>query len=60
MNAIISKDGTLLSTCVVAGPTLLKQSAIDAVSQWRYSPLLLNGEPVEVVTQISVVYSLTN
>jgi TonB family protein len=60
LNAIIGKDGTLLSTCVGSGPALLAQSALDAVSQWRYSPALLNGEPVEVMTEIDAVFSLRN
>lgn len=60
MNAIIGKDGTLLSACVASGPPSLAQSALDAVSQWRYSPTLLNGEPVEVMTEISVQFTLRN
>ena len=58
MNAIIGKDGTLLSTCVASGPPLLAQSALDAVGQWRYSPTLLNGEPVEVMTEIQAIFTL--
>lgn len=60
MNAIIGKDGTLLSTCVASGPASLAQSALDAVSQWRYSPALLNGQPVEVMTEIQVLFTLRN
>lgn len=61
-NTVIGKDGSLLSPCVVnskVDPALV-QSALAAISQWRYSPALLNGEPIEVVTQIAAVYSLTN
>ena len=60
LNGIIGKDGTLLSACVVSGPGLLARSAFDAISQWRYSPVLLNGEPVEALTQIGVVFMLEN
>ena len=58
MNAIIGKDGTLLSACVASGSPSLAKSALDAVSQWHYSPALLNGEPVEVMTEIQVVFTL--
>ena len=58
LNGIIGKDGTLLSSCVESGPALLAQSAFDAVSHWQYSPALLNGEPVEVLTEIQVVFTL--
>ncbi|HEY6465491.1 MAG TPA: M56 family metallopeptidase [Candidatus Acidoferrales bacterium] len=61
-NAVIGKDGSLLSTCVVnsqVNPALI-QSAMAGISQWRYSPALLNGEPIEVATEIAVVYTLTN
>jgi periplasmic protein TonB len=44
---------------VVSGHPLLVQSATDAVKQWRYQPTLLNGEPVEVVTQIDVNFTLS-
>jgi protein TonB len=37
---------------------MLVRSAIDAVRQWRYRPYILNGEPVEVETQITVTFSL--
>jgi protein TonB len=42
----------------VSGPPLLMKSALDAIRQWRYKPTMLNGEPVEVDTTISVVFSL--
>lgn len=60
LSAVISKDGTPLSLHVVNGQIdpLLARSAVEAVSHWRYRPTLLNGEPVEVKTEISVVYTL--
>ncbi len=36
----------------------LARSAVEAVSQWRYTPTLLNGEPIEIETTIDVNYSL--
>jgi periplasmic protein TonB len=57
--AIIGRDGNILNLTVVSGHPLLVQSATDAVKQWRYQPTLLNGEPVEVVTQIDVNFTLS-
>ena len=56
--ATIGKDGRILNLQLVSGSPLLTKSASDAVSQWVYRPTLLNGEPVEVVTQIDVNFSL--
>ena len=58
LHAIISKDGTIEELDYVSGPPLLMRNAMDAVRQWRYNPTLLNGEPVEVDTTISVVFTL--
>lgn len=58
LHAVISKDGTIQELQYVSGPPLLMKSAMDAVKQWTYKPTLLNGEPVEVDTTISVVFSL--
>ena len=59
LNAIISKDGTIQNLSVISGHPLLVPSAMEAVKQWRYAPTLLNGEPVEVVTQIDVNFTLS-
>ena len=58
LHAIIGKDGTVQQLQVMSGPPLLVQAAIDAVRQWRYTPTLLNGKPVEVDTTIDVVFTL--
>jgi periplasmic protein TonB len=58
LHAIIGKDGTVQSLTVESGHPLLVQSALDAVRQWRYQPTLLNGEPVDVDTEIDVIFSL--
>lgn len=60
LHAVIGKDGKPLSLRVMNGqidPDLAR-SAVEAVNQWRYTPTLLNGEPIEVDTTINVVYSL--
>lgn len=56
--AIISKEGTIENLQLVRGHPLLVQAAKDAVLQWRYRPTLLNGQPVEVVTDIIVNFML--
>lgn len=58
LHAIIGKDGSVQQLAVVSGHPLLVQSALDAVRQWRYQPTLLNGDPVEVDTEIDVIFSL--
>jgi periplasmic protein TonB len=58
LHAIIGKDGTVQQLTVESGHPLLVQAALDAVRQWRYQPTLLNGEPVDVDTEIDVIFSL--
>ena len=58
LQAIVAKDGTILELKYLSGPALLMRSAMNAVRQWRYAPTLLNGEPVEVDTTVSVVFAL--
>jgi protein TonB len=57
--AIIGKDGTIQNLTLLTGHPLLVEAARQAVSQWQYKPTLLNGEPVEVVTQIDVNFTLS-
>jgi TonB family protein len=60
LHAIIGMDGVPLSLQVIntdVNPDLAR-SSIEAVSKWRYSPTLLNGQPIEVDTNITIVYSL--
>jgi TonB family protein len=58
IRAHINKNGEPEQLNVKSGPSRLQQSALDAVHQWRWKPYLLNGDPVEVETEINVVYSL--
>lgn len=58
LHAVIAKDGTVQELQYISGPPLLMRAAMDAVRQWRYQPTLLNGEPVEVETTISVIFTL--
>jgi len=56
--AVISTSGTIENLQLVSGHPLLVSAAREAVLQWRYRPTLLNGMPVEVITQITVRFSL--
>lgn len=58
LHAVISKSGDIEQLQLVSGPPLLAKAAMDAVTQWRYRPTVLNGQPVEVDTTINVVFSL--
>ena len=58
LSALISKAGTIEDLRALSGPPMLVRAAIDAVSQWRYRPYILNNEPIEVETQITVNFYL--
>jgi protein TonB len=60
LHAIIGKDGSVQSLEYISGPTLLMKAAMDAVAQWRYRPLMLNGEATEVDTEIQVQFTLND
>lgn len=56
--AVISKAGTIENLTLLSGHPMLVRAAIDAVSQWRYRPYILNGDVIEVDTQITVNFVL--
>lgn len=58
LSAVIGKDGNIQELEVIEGHPMLIQAALTAVGQWQYKPTLLNGQPVEVATQINVVFTL--
>ena len=57
--AVITKAGMIENLRVLEGHPMLVRAALDAVSQWRYRPYILNNEPVEVETRITVNFSLS-
>lgn len=59
LHAIINKEGSIDELQVVKGHPLLIGAAMDAVKQWRYRPYLLNGEPVEVETYVTVTFEIS-
>jgi len=58
--AVIGKDGAIHNLEVIGGPPMLQESSVNAVKTWHHKPYLLNGKPVEVHTQINVVYRLAH
>ncbi len=59
LKAIIGKSGKIENLQVISGHPMLTASALQAVRQWQYKPYILNGQPVEVETNITVNFSLT-
>lgn len=60
LQATVSKDGSITNLKVISGDGLLARAAQEAVKQWQYKPYYLNGEPVEIQTQILVNFKLPN
>ena len=58
VGAFIARDGSIENLKVLSGHPMLVRAALDAIRQWRYRPYFLNGEPVEVETQITVNFVL--
>ena len=56
--ATLSKNGDITDVKTLNGDKQLAQAATTAVKQWKYKPYLLNGEPVEIQTQITVNFKL--
>jgi protein TonB len=59
LKAIISKEGETKEPQLVSGHPMLVPAAIEAVTQWRYRPYLLNGEPIEVETTVTVTFQIS-
>jgi protein TonB len=60
LQAIIDKDGNIQDLALVSGHPMLVKAAMEAVRQWRYHPYELNGQPVEVETTITVIFTMTH
>jgi protein TonB len=59
LRAVVSPQGSVEQLQLISGHPLLAQAAIQAVRQWQYKPTLLNGQPVEVMTEIEVSFNLS-
>jgi protein TonB len=60
LSAVIDVNGQITNLQLVSGHPMLVPAALDAVKQWRYKPYLLNGQPVEVETTITVIFTLSS
>ena len=60
LSAVIDTNGQITNLQLVSGHPMLVPAAITAVKQWRYEPYLLNGQPVEVETTITVIFTLSS
>jgi protein TonB len=60
LEATISKEGKITNLKPTSGDPVLARAAMDAVRQWRYKPYFLDGEPVDIQTQITVNFKLPN
>ena len=58
LRAIVSRTGRIENLTVISGHSMLVAAALEAVKQWRYRPYMLNGEPIEVETEITVNFVL--
>jgi TonB family protein len=58
LDVIIAKDGTVQSASATSGQPLLAQAAIDSVKQWRFSPTMVNNQPVEIETAVPFTFNL--
>ncbi len=58
LRAVIGQAGNIENLRLITGHPMLAPAAIQAVSQWRYRPYRLNGEPVEVETEVTVHFTL--
>jgi protein TonB len=60
MEIVVNKDGSVQDIKVITGHPLLVKAAIEAVSRWRYQPTLLEGQPVEVLTEVEQKFTLAD
>jgi protein TonB len=58
LQVVVDKKGNVANIKVVGGPERLVPASINAVKQWKYRPYLLNGDPMEVETKVTVNFTL--
>jgi protein TonB len=54
MEILVDRDGRVIETNVLSGDALLARAATQALRKWRYRPILLNGKPVQVLTEVNI------
>lgn len=60
VNALVGKDGNVLTATVVSGPPLLREAALKAVEQWQYHPYLISGKPAVMATTAIIQFELAH
>ncbi|MGZ4811394.1 MAG: energy transducer TonB, partial [Terriglobales bacterium] len=60
LQAVIGKDGRVKEVRIVSGLPMFTQSAVAAVKQWQYKPYVLNGQPVEIESTVTVNFKLAS
>ena len=60
LHVMVGADGSIQSLEPISGPESLSKAAMTAVREWRYSPTLLNGKPVEMQEDVSFVFRVPN
>jgi protein TonB len=60
IEAVVDRDGRVEDLKVLRSIPLLDAAALDAVRQWRYAPLLLNGQPARFVVTVTVSFQLAS
>ncbi len=55
---VVGKDGKVREATVISGPEMLRKNYLEAIRQWEYRPYLLNGQPVEVITQVTLTIQM--
>jgi TonB family protein len=60
LRAVVGGDGALVDVTALSGHPLLVESSLEAVRKWRFLPLMVNGETLEAVVVIEVVYTLSS
>jgi protein TonB len=58
MEATINKEGNITNLKKISGDPILSRAALEAVKQWRYKPYYLDGQPVDIQTQIAIKFKL--
>ena len=58
LDATIARNGSIGKVTIISGPAELRDAAVTAVRQWRFSPALLNGKPIEVQQRITIAFKL--
>ena len=58
LQALISKEGDIRELKLISGDSRLADTAMEAVKQWHYQPYLVNGQPVEVQTEITINFTI--